>query len=133
MSKLNFFELIILLLYIINIVTIQSKDINKQAEFIFPEDINFTEYKDRCKENVFYDHQKCFSFSQKYEEKIINNLLKINFLSKENQISELNKEKISFILYNMGNIYYHGYLAKEPFGQRSGIFYSIVIFRQPSK
>ena len=114
MSKLSFFKLIIILLYIINIVTIQSKDINEQTEFLFPEDINFTEYKYICKENVFYDHQKCFSFSQKYEEKITKNLLTTNFISKDSQLNEMNKEKISYILYNIGNIYYHGYIAKEP-------------------
>jgi len=125
MSKLSFFELIIILLYIINIITIQSKDINEQTEFIFPDDINFTEYKEICRENVLFDHQKCFSFSQKYEKKIINNLLSIDFISKENQLSEINKEKISYILYNIGNIYYHGYIAKEPDLDR-GLAYFIV-------
>ena len=125
MSKLSFFELIIILLYSINIIAIQSKDISEKTEFIFPEDINFTEYKEICRENVFYDHQKCFSFSQKYEEKIINNLLSTNFISKENQLSEKNKEKISYILYNIGNICYHGYIAKEP-DLDKGLAYFIV-------
>ena len=110
MNNFTKFHSILLLLSLISLIINKSISDNKIPEFIFPEDINYQEYKDICKENIFYDHVNCFSLSKKFEEKIENLLLPIDL----NTINEINKEKISYIYYNLGNIYYHGYTSKEP-------------------
>ena len=83
---------------------------NDKNSFIFPKDIDYEKYKEICREFIFYNHKSCFSYSKEYEEEITKLLLSINLTS----LNEINKEKISYIYYNLGNIYYHGHLAKEP-------------------
>ena len=103
MLKLTFIQIIFLFLFLLPI----SKQNN---EFVFPKDIDYESYKNICKENIYIDHEKCFSYSKKYEKEISNILSKINMTS----VNETDKEKISFIYYNLGNIYYHGFTSKEP-------------------
>ena len=102
--------IIFLLLSSISLIINQSIPNNEISEFVFPEDINFQEYKEICKENILYDHKKCFFLSKKYEEKIDKLLLLADLL----KLNEIVKEKVSYIYFNLGNIYYHGFLAKEP-------------------
>ena len=106
-SKLGIF---ILLSFCIHLIFNISNSKNEINHFIFPEDINYQEYQKICIENLLYNHEKCFSFSKKYEEKITKELL----LTDLTKIKELDKEKVSYIYYNLGNIYYHGHVAKEP-------------------
>ena len=110
MSNPGFIKTIILLFSIFSIIMNKSISDNENIVFEFPNDINYDEYKDICKETIFYDHNTCFSISKKYEEKITNILLLSNLTS----INEINKEKVSYIYYNLGNIYYHGHISKEP-------------------
>ena len=110
MFKQNFLVMIIILLSYINTIYNLSISDNDKNTFIFPKEINYEEYKKICREYIFYNHKKCFSYSKKYEEKITKLILNINLTS----INETNKEKISYIYYNLGNIYYHGHLTKEP-------------------
>ena len=110
MFKQNFLVIIIILLSYINTIYNLSISDNDKNTFIFPKEINYEEYKKICREYIFYNHKKCFSYSKKYEEKITKLILNINLTS----INETNKEKISYIYYNLGNIYYHGHLTKEP-------------------
>ena len=110
MFKSRFIEKIILLFSFFSLVINLSNSNNDNNEFIFPNDINYDEYKEICKETIFYDHQKCFSLSKKYEEQLTNLLL----LSNLTTLNETNKEKIAYIYYNLGNIFYHGHLSKEP-------------------
>jgi len=110
MSNPGFIKTIILLFSIFSIIMNKSISDNEKIVFEFPNDINYDEYKEICKETIFYDHNTCFSISKKYEEKITNILLLSNLTS----INEINKEKVSYIYYNLGNIYYHGHISKEP-------------------
>ena len=121
MLYLSKFEIIILFLFSFNLIFNKSVSGNEVSQFIFPEDINFTEYKEICKETIFYDHKKCFSFSEKYEKKIEKLLLSKDLTD----INAENNEKISYIYYNLGNIYYHGHLSKEP-NLDKGLAYFII-------
>ena len=114
MLKLTFIQIIFLFLFLLPI----SKQNN---EFVFPKDIDYDSYKNICKENIYIDHEKCFSYSKKYEKEISNILSKINMTS----VNETDKEKISFIYYNLGNIYYHGFTSKEP-DLDTGLAYFII-------
>ena len=114
MLKLTFIQIIFLFLFLLPI----SKQNN---EFVFPKDIDYESYKNICKENIYIDHEKCFSYSKKYEKEISNILSKINMTS----VNETDKEKISFIYYNLGNIYYHGFTSKEP-DLDTGLAYFII-------
>ena len=90
----------------------QNQEINK---FNFPKNIDFDSYRDICKETINVNHEKCFELSKKYE-KIINSLLLSSYFSSNNTavINSTDKQKISFIYFNLGNIYYHGHILKEP-------------------
>ena len=114
MLKLTFIQIIFLFLFLLPI----SKQNN---EFVFPKDIDYESYKNICKENIYIDHEKCFSYSKKYEKEISNILSKINMTS----VNETDKERISFIYYNLGNIYYHGFTSKEP-DLDTGLAYFII-------
>ena len=114
MSKINF----IIILYIISSINTTS---NNNNDFIFPKDINYEEYKIICKEDLDINHEQCFSLSKKYEPEISKLLLPIDI----NTLNEKNKEKISFIYYNLGNIYYHGFTEKEP-DLNNGLIYFII-------
>ena len=114
MLKLTFARIIFIFLFLLA----SSKQNN---EFIFPKDINFESYKNICKENIYIDHEKCFSLSKKYEQEISSILSKIDFTS----LNETDKEKLSFVYYNLGNIYYHGFTSKEP-DLDSGLAYFII-------
>ena len=121
MIKIGFIKTIILFFSLIHIVINLDTSNDEKNIFIFPENIDFEKYKDICKENIFYNHNKCFSFSRKYED-IINQLLLDTNIT---YINETNKQKISFIYYNLGNIYYHGHLSKEP-DLEKGLAYFII-------
>ena len=108
LSKLGIF---ILLSFCINLILNISNSNNEMPDFVFPEDIKYEEYQKICIENLLYNHEKCFSLSKKYEEKITKLLLKLPDLT---TLKELDKEKVSYIYYNLGNINYHGHVAKEP-------------------
>ena len=125
MLKLKFIQIIILLFSITHIVFNKSVTDEEKKQFIFPENINFTEYKKICRESIYYNHKKCFSYSQKYEDIIMKNLLSTNFTSKEYQLKEEDKEKVSYIFYNLGNILFHGHLSKEP-NLDKGLAYFII-------
>ena len=114
MLKLTFIQIIFLFLFLLPI----SKQNN---EFVFPKDIDYESYKNICKENIYIEHEKCFSYSKKYENELSNILSKINMSS----VNETDKEKISFIYYNLGNIYYHGFTSKEP-DLDTGLAYFII-------
>ena len=114
MLKLTFIRIIFIFVFLLA----SSKQNN---EFIFPKDINFESYKNICKENIYIDHEKCFSLSKKYEQEISSILSKIDFTS----LNETDKEKLSFVYYNLGNIYYHGFTSKEP-DLDSGLAYFII-------
>ena len=121
MFKKGFIQTLILFFSFIHITINLDISINEKDLFIFTEDINYEEYKDICKETIFYDHKKCFSFSKKYEEKINIILISTNFTD----LNQINKQKISYIYYNLGNIYYHGYQSKEP-DLEKGLAYFII-------
>ena len=70
MFNISNLKALILLFFSFNLVFNKSITDKELSNFTFPEDINFTEYKEICKENIFYNHKKCFSFSEKYEKKI---------------------------------------------------------------
>ena len=78
--------------------------------FIFPKDINYEKYKKICKENIYINHEECFSHSKKYGIIITKLLSSSNIIS----LNVTDKEKVAFIYYNLGNIYYHGFTSKEP-------------------
>ena len=114
MLKISFFLYIILSpLYISNP--------QQNKEFIFPKDIDYDSYKIICKENIYINHENCFSYSKKYEKEISPLLSSGNLKS----LNETDKEKISFIYYNLGNIFYHGFTSKEP-DLDTGLAYFIV-------
>ena len=121
MFNISKLKTLVFLFFSFNLVFNKSIPDNELSNFIFPEDINFTEYKEICKENIFYNHKKCFSFSEKYEKKIESLLLSVNII----KLNETNNEKISYIYYNLGNIYYHGHISKEP-DLDKGLAYFIV-------
>ena len=117
--KQNFFFLsFILLFYLIHNITNISTTAN---DIIFPQNIDYNEYKSICRESIKYNHNECYTLSQEYVKIISPQLLKLNFT----EINETNKEKISFIFYNLGNINYHGYLAKEPNLEKGLTFFII--------
>ena len=108
----------ILIMLLLSIITLSSSNNN---ELIFPQETNFEEYKNICKEDININHEKCLSYSQKYESQISKSLLSIDL----NSLIEINREKISFIYYNLGNIYYHGFTEKEP-DLNNGLIYFII-------
>ena len=110
MLNLTKLGLIIYLYSLINLIFAKTNSDNEMINFVFPEDINYQEYQKICVENLLYNHEKCFSFSKKYETKIT----KIILLSDVTTINEIDKEKVSYIYYNLGKIYYHGHVTKEP-------------------
>ena len=110
MIKIGLINQIIFFCSIFHIIISLDSFNNQKDLLIFPENINYEEYKDICKETIYYDHKKCFSFSKKYEASINNFLLNINFT----YLNATNKQIISYIYYNLGNIVYHGHLSKEP-------------------
>ena len=95
-----------------------SKENNK---YVFPDDIIFDKYKKICKEDIYINHEKCFWYSQKYEKLISNSLSSVNITT----LNETDKEKISFIYYSLGNIFYHGFTSKEP-DLDTGLAYYII-------
>lgn len=92
--------------------------------FIFPKEINYESYKNICKENIFINHEECFSYTEKYEKEISKLLLSVNISS----LNETDKEKISFIYYTLGNIYYHGFIFNEPDLDQGLAYYIISSF-----
>jgi hypothetical protein len=114
MIKSNSFLLILLL----SCISSKSEENN---EFVLSKEIDFEKYKKVCKENIYIDHELCFRLSQKYEKIISNALSSINITT----INETNKEIISFIYYSLGNIYYHGFISKEP-DLDTGLAYFII-------
>ena len=107
-----------LLLFLLSFTFLKS---NQDNNFIFPKDINYEEYKKICKENIYINHEECFSYTNKYE-KIITKLLSSTNIT---SLNETDKEKVSFIYYNLGNIYYHGFTSKEP-DLDTGLAYFII-------
>ena len=95
--------------------TIKEGQNNKINTFIFPKNIDFDSYREICKETININHEKCLELSISYE-KIINPLLLSSYFSAKNSaiINSDDKQKISFIYFNLGNIYYHGHSFKEP-------------------
>ena len=114
MLKLSF--IIITLLF-----SLFSSNPDKNIDFIFPKDINYESYKNICKEYININHEECLSYSQKYEKEISEILTKVNMTL----LNETDKEKVSFIYYNLGNIYYHGFTSKEP-DLETGLVYFII-------
>ena len=117
----GFIKTIIIFFSFFSLIVNNPTSNNEKNVFKFPNDINYDEYKKICRETIFYDHNKCFQSSKEYEQKITNILLISNLTS----INETDKEKISYIYYNLGNIYYHGHLSKEPDLDR-GLAYFII-------
>ena len=109
---------ILTLFTIINFIsnnTFKKEQNHEKNTFNFPKEINFDSYISICKETIKVNHENCFELSTKYE-KIINPLLLSSYFSTNNTviINSTDKQKISFIYFNLGNIYYHGHLSKEP-------------------
>ena len=107
-----------LLILLLSCISSKSEENN---EFVLSKEIDFEKYKKVCKENIYIDHELCFRLSQKYEKIISNALSSINITT----INETNKEIISFIYYSLGNIYYHGFISKEP-DLDTGLAYFII-------
>ena len=124
MAKIGFRKTIILFFSIIHIIITLDTSNNDYNIFIFPENIDYEKYKDVCKETIFYNHDKCFSLSKKYED-IINEMLLNTNMTK---LNETNKQKIAYIYYNLGNIYYHGHLSKEPDLEKGLAYFIISIY-----
>jgi len=114
MQKFSSFLFVLLLTFIFS----KSKENN---EFIFPTEINFEKYKKICKEDIYINHETCFWYSKKYEKMISNSLSSVNITT----LDETDKEKISFIYYSLGNIFYHGFTTKEP-DLDTGLAYLII-------
>ena len=107
-----------LVLFLLSFTFLKS---NQDNNFIFPKDINVEEYKKICRENIYINHEECFSYTNKYE-KIISKLLSSTNIT---SLNKTDKEKVSFIYYNLGNIYYHGFTSKEP-DLDTGLAYFII-------
>ena len=115
MLKFGFFLISILFPFIL-------PNLNQNNEFIFPKDINYAAYQKICKENIYINHEKCFTYSKKYEAEISPLLSSTNITS----LKEEDKEKVSFIYYNLGNIYYHGYIMSKDQDIDTGLAYFII-------
>ena len=63
-----------------------------------------------CKENIYINHEKCYYNSGVLDIIISKSLSSIDLTS----LKENDKEKIAFVYYNLGNIFYHGFLTNEP-------------------
>ena len=97
----------ILLIFFLSFIEPKTEDFN---EFIFPKDVDYEEYKNTCKENIYINHEKCYYNSGVLDIIISKSLSSIDLTS----LKENDKEKIAFVYYNLGNIFYHGFLTNEP-------------------
>ena len=97
----------ILLIFFLSFIEPKTEDFN---EFIFPKDVDYEEYKNTCKENIYINHEKCYYNSGMFDSIISKSLSSIDLTS----LKENDKEKIAFVYYNLGNIFYHGFLTNEP-------------------
>ena len=109
MNKKNFIKFFLFFCSFLHISL--NKEVNNEIreELTSLDDTTFSEYKKICRETIFYDHQKCFAMSKEYEKNITKSLL-----NNYQKINEEMKVKVSYIYYNLGNIYYHGFISKEP-------------------
>ena len=88
-------------------VEIKYKDPKSQQIYKILSNINYENYHKDCFDN--YNYKECLELSKKLEKE-----LNINNLKEIESLEQTDKNKISEIFYNIGQIYYHGHIDYNP-------------------